>query len=129
VTITEWGQICRTGRTVALLLRCSCCERCQRHSRDFKWRVAGLIRRGSEPEQSSEMIKYILKVLDEENPVKEEEKRLALVTCKCQGSAKPKDQAVDGKMALVLRIGGGAWKKYSHVPIGFGGELSAHSQR
>ena len=75
------------------------------------------------------MIKYILKVLDEENPVKEEEDRLALVTSKRQRSAKPEHQVVDGKMVLVLRIGGGAWKKYSHVPIGFGGELSAHSQR
>lgn len=32
-------------------------------------------------------------------------------------------------MGPVSTIGGGAWKKYSHVPIGFGGELSAHSQR
>lgn len=54
---------------------------------------------------------------------------LALVTSKCQGSARPNDQAVDGEMALLSTIGGGAWKKYSHVPIGFGGELSAHSQR
>lgn len=75
------------------------------------------------------MIRYILEVLDEENPVKKRKKRLARVTSKCQGSARPNDQAVDGEMALVLRIREGHGKSNSHVPIGFGGELSAHSQR